>query len=642
MDNEELNQILNKLDEITDKLSKQDERIKALEADSVASNKARYPRRRVPVKPRFVRKPKEKKLDGSMEEVGGKWFGHIGILALVFGTAFFLKYAFENNWIGEVGRVAIGIISGVALIGLGQYLRKKYLRYSDILVGGGIAILYLSIFAAFSFYSLITSSVAFALMALVTLLAGVMSVVDNSKTLAVIGILGGFLTPILVSTGQNRFYELFTYILVLDIGILGIALFKKWGRLNYLGFIGTVSMFFGWADKFYTVDQLGRTLTYMFAFFIVYLFTSIMHHLKRKEKTLPPDLTLIVANASIFAGSAYGMLTSWRLEGKYDDYLGFLALLLAVVYFFISHMAKKANRDDKNLSLFLLGISIVFLTVAIPIQLTRHWITLAWLIEALALYYLSFLPIELKKLKVFGAVVYIFGIMRLFGVDAYISRTKEYTLIFNYRFFITAVAIAVSYAVAYMFHRYLSSSVDSAGQGDKNILTAAQKNIKTTVIIFALMANILTIFIITAETSSYYGRQIYLLQQDTRREIEKIQQFYVPSDNWLTSRTVEINNSMYAMSRGLRHRMNTVTSVLWAIYAVLLMVLGIFKRKKAIRVGGMLFFFITALKVFLEMWELGELYRIISSITFGVIALVVSFVYTKYKDKLREFYEGED
>ena len=134
------------------------------------------------------------------EESSGKILGRIGIGALVLGIAFFLKYAFDNNWIGYTGRVLIGVLIGITLISIGQYIRKKYEVFSEFMFGGGITILYLSFYAAHSFYNLIDSLNTGILMVLVTALTFVLSFINKNNKLAVLAVIGGFLTPFIIDS----------------------------------------------------------------------------------------------------------------------------------------------------------------------------------------------------------------------------------------------------------------------------------------------------------------------------------------------------------------------------------------------------------------------------------------------------------
>jgi len=552
--------------------------------------------------------PEAPKQRESGEVFGGQLLGKIGIIALVIGLSFFLKYAFENNWIGATGRVMIGLFVGVALIGIGQFLRKNYLVYSDFLMGGGIAALYLSIFAAFNFYALIDAPVAFFFMICVTVLSVVISIVDGTINLAILGVLGGFITPFLVNTGSNNFVLLFSYSLIIDFGVLALSVFKKWTKLNYLAFVCTYLIFFGWLTEFYNSLLLGSTMFFLTAFFVVFLFVTIIHNIFNQKKSREVDIVLLTLNTFIYAVTSY-----FLLNDKYHSYLGFFAVLLAVVYFAIAYLADKYNSEDNVLSVALLGLGATFLTVAIPLQLTGYWITLAWLVEAVVLYYISS-EVESEKLQPFGTFVYSIGVARFFIFDSFNYSISRYTVIFNRQFFLVFVAVVVAYLLSY-FHK-------------KGVLRNPAN--KQWMAIFLVVANLLTLYAFTTEADRYYRKQLDSISTAYNKEVSANNQYGKDAV------TREKSQEYYAKMSAVRNKENTAISIIWALYAVILVAFGFMWRVRMARIFGLTLLFITALKIFVDVWALGALYRIISSISFGVIALIVSFVFAKYKKVIQE------
>ncbi|MBL0357783.1 MAG: DUF2339 domain-containing protein [Chitinophagaceae bacterium] len=168
--------------------------------------------------------------------VGENLANKIGIAVLVLGIAFFVKYAIDQNWIREGGRVAIGIGCGILLTGIAHYLRNTYRSFSSVLAGGGIAVFYFTIAFAFHEYQLFSQTTAFVIMVVITAFAVAISLLYDKLELAVIAVVGGFLVPFLVSTGSGNYIVLFTYLLILNIGILSIAYYKKWPLLHVLSF----------------------------------------------------------------------------------------------------------------------------------------------------------------------------------------------------------------------------------------------------------------------------------------------------------------------------------------------------------------------------------------------------------------------
>ena len=185
--------------------------------------------------------------------VGQKWLLIVGIVTMVFGVGYFLKYSFERGWIGPAGRVVLAYIWGIVFMVAGSQFRKKsFEAFGLSLIGGGIATLYFATFAAFQIYHLFTHAPSFLIMIIITALASVLSIIYDTKWLAILGLIGGFLTPVMLSTGQDNQIVLMTYMTILNLGLLGIAFYKRWDILNILGFGFTYLLYTGWAMKHYT------------------------------------------------------------------------------------------------------------------------------------------------------------------------------------------------------------------------------------------------------------------------------------------------------------------------------------------------------------------------------------------------------
>lgn len=204
----------------------------------------------------------------SLEQfMGVKLFAWIGGLALFLGAAFFVKHSFDQGWISPTLRVAAGFLTGLGLLIGGVWLRRTEYRVgSHTLCGAGVVILYMSSFAAHAYYQLIGQGTAFALMSLVTIAAFLLADRLVAAPVAVLGILGGFLTPPLLATSVDRPLGLFSYVGLLDLALLAIALRRRWPYLVALGVVGTVLTQLGWAGRFFAVEKVGTAL----AIFVVF------------------------------------------------------------------------------------------------------------------------------------------------------------------------------------------------------------------------------------------------------------------------------------------------------------------------------------------------------------------------------------
>ena len=203
--------------------------------------------------------------------IGSQWFNRIGILAMLIGVAWFLKLAFDNHWIGPLGRVLIGLLAGAALIVWSERFHKRgYAVFSYSLKAIGSGTLYLSLWAAFQLYGLMPAGAAFAAMIAVTAFNGYMAWIQDSELLALYAIAGALSTPLLVSTGGNHEVTLFTYLLILDLAVLVLVALRPWSRLLFVSFVGTVIFIFGWWSSFYSQDQALRTAFFLGGFFILF------------------------------------------------------------------------------------------------------------------------------------------------------------------------------------------------------------------------------------------------------------------------------------------------------------------------------------------------------------------------------------
>ncbi|MEK7066571.1 MAG: DUF2339 domain-containing protein, partial [Patescibacteria group bacterium] len=224
---------------------------------------------------------------GGAESYIGRWVaGIVGIVAIILGASYFLKWAFDNNLIGYTGRVILGLAGGVGFVILGEYMRPKQKTYSYILSAAGLGLLYLSTYATYGYYEIISASTSFTFMTLVTLFGVGLALWANAIEFALLTTAIGFLVPYLF--GDVNFGDIgyFIYTLSLNVGILGVGYFKKWYPLAILGFGGTAMHFGTWHATFYAPDKLGLTIFALTSFYLIYLIVgTLMSYAKGGEKS---------------------------------------------------------------------------------------------------------------------------------------------------------------------------------------------------------------------------------------------------------------------------------------------------------------------------------------------------------------------
>lgn len=387
--------------------------------------------------------------------IGGTWLNRIGIVAFIFGLGFFLKYSFDNNWIGPTGRVIIGILAGLGLLAGGEKTQRKGLKiFAQGLTGGGIAALYFAIFAAFSFYHLMGQTAAFGIMILITATAVLLAVRYDSYATAVLGIIGGFLTPFFLSTGVPNEVGLFSYIALLDCGILALAYFKKWRSINVISFVLTLLILVIWVAGPYSEEAVWTNQVFYSVFFAIFACLAIFYNVVHRIKTQSDDLFLIIAN-----GSAFFLLSYLNLSPHYDRYIGFLPFTMALIYFIIGYLAWLRNKEDRFLVLSLWGISVVFLTITMPLQLHGKWITIAWAVEAVVLLWLGCHnrshSTRMSGLGVMGIALFrLFYDSRIYLDFYYYPPAKPFWPVVNIHMLPFAACIAGVFAISYLYYRH--------------------------------------------------------------------------------------------------------------------------------------------------------------------------------------------
>jgi uncharacterized membrane protein len=518
--------------------------------------------------------------------IGSHWLNRIGIAALLIGISYFLKLAFDSNWIGPAGRVTIGLLAGISVVVWSERFRAKgYKAFSYSLKAVGIGALYLSLWAAFQVYNLIPSSAAFVMMLAVTASTAAMAWAQDAQLLAAFALTGGFTTPLLLSTGQNREVALFAYVALLDLGTLFLVMLKPWRRLLVMSFAGTLLLYIGWYSTFYTREQLNLTLAFATLFFAIFAIAPLVTLQPESEVPLFAAIPAILAfvNAVVYFLQAYVMI-----EEVDKTEMAWFALALAAIYIFLSWQvqSRRITPGATPVLHFLhLAVALGFITVAIPIRLDAHWITIGWFVEAGVLLWVAD-RIKSELLNVFALTALALGVARLLAIDNF-GTTK---LIFNMRMATYTVAVVVLGAVAW----YASRRTDEPG--------------RTVAAISIVALNALALIALSHEVADYYSRQMTALAPSRgRRNFSYV-------NDW---RSIEIARDF-------------TYSALWMAYGAMLMVVGFVRRSAFVRWQALLLIAVTIVKVFVyDVSQLDRVYRIVSFIVLGVLLLAISFVYQR-------------
>jgi uncharacterized membrane protein len=320
--------------------------------------------------------------------IGENLANKIGIAILVLGIGFFVKFAIDQNWINEIGRVFIGILCGGILLAIAHRLRKTFNAFSSVLVGGGIAVLYFTIAIAFHEYAIFSQTAAFVLMVGITAFTIVLSIGYNRVELAVFAILGGFGSPFMVSTGEGNYIVLFTYMLILNGGMLVLAYHKKWKIINIICYAFTIIIYGGWlSDRFDGTNSsmVQGALIFATLFYLVFFAMNIINNIRQRAKFEATEIFMLLSNTFLFYSA--GMVILNNEIG--NDFRGLFTATLGIFNFVFAYLLYKNARADRNLVFMLIGLVLTFISLAAPIQLEGNYITLFWAAEAVLLLWLS-------------------------------------------------------------------------------------------------------------------------------------------------------------------------------------------------------------------------------------------------------------
>ncbi len=322
----------------------------------------------------------------SMEfAVASQWLLRIGVLILIVGIGFFLKYSVEYGLLNEQARVALAGMTGAAMLVAGtRMLGKPYQLLGQGLQGAGIAALYFTVFAAANLYELIPTLIAFGLMCIVTVIAGGIAVRYSTMLVAILGIIGGYGTPLMLSTGEVNYPGLYGYMLVLGLGVLRICYWKEWRLLNYLSFVGTIGLFLGSMVN-YEESYFWEVMPFLTAFFVLFSTMTIFYQIVNRSKSNLLDLLALLINAGF-----YGLASYLLIEPTYGRYwVAFVTILLSA--FYAAHVVLFLRRElvDRELLVSFLGLSSFFLAMTMVFLLTDRWLTVSWAIQGLVMLWIA-------------------------------------------------------------------------------------------------------------------------------------------------------------------------------------------------------------------------------------------------------------
>lgn len=342
------------------------------------------------------------------------WLMRLGVLAFLFFLGFFVKYSLDHGFFSPELRVAMTLAGGAALVVGGvRLLGKRYHLLGLGLAGGGLAAFYFGVFASCAYHHFIGPLPAFVLMAAVTVGAGFLSVRLNSLFLALVGLAGGYLTPVLVNTGEKNLPGLYAYLLLLGVGVLAVSMRRNWRLLTLLGLAATWALYFGALDRFYDRSaDFPVAIGFLIAYFVLFSAVAVLHGLRRGEPLTLVELFELLANAGIAGVAGIQLVTG--AHGR--EWAALFTAGMSLFYQLHIALFLKRRVQDKALLVCLTMLAAVFLAVTLPLLVGGRWLTLAWAVQALAMLWAAD-KLGSRFLRQLALVVYLAVLGRLVFAD---------------------------------------------------------------------------------------------------------------------------------------------------------------------------------------------------------------------------------
>ena len=685
-----------------------------------------------------VRNPFEPKQPTNWERfIGENLFGKIGIVIIIIGVFIGVKYSIQHNLISPAMRLVLGYLMGIGLFVTGAMLKKKYESFSAILVSGAMTIFYFVTFIAYAVFGYFPQSLAFVLMFLFTAFTVLASLSYNQVVIAIIGLVGGYAVPFLLSNNSGQVEILFAYTAIINIGVLILSFYKQWRSLYISAlFLTWLLLFSTWASA-YQYDDFVPYFVFNLVTFLTFYVAFIVQKIHRVQELEAVDVLLF-----LFSSLSFYAMGVWLILDYYPNNRTFVAmftLLNAVFHFLVGYYFHLKKTPSQALKYLVLVLALSFATLVIPIQFKGTWITIFWIAEAALLFGFG----RTKKMPVYERISYAVVILATFsllidwGKGSYsifdMEDASAYITPFANLLFITGLLYSVAVgAMAYIndkyketgglnkvlsflfnifsvlilyctFYREISVFCDMrALHQDPEIYNhyVAYQDLNTFKGVWHIIYSVLFISAYSFLNVKYLKKKLlaevqiglnfllltifmtlglYYFSELRERYMEEAQEGGQLSLWFLNIRyvgllsLVVLGNSIYALSKFLEFKTGArrvlemllhlvilwVASsellhwtdiyesvanyklgltILWGGYAILLVVLGIFKRRKYQRISGIILVGFTLLKLFFyDTTHLDTLHKTIVFVLLGILLLVASFLYNKYTKEI----EGE-
>ncbi|WP_313580763.1 DUF2339 domain-containing protein [Chishuiella sp.] len=655
------------------------------------------------VKPIINLQKKNSKIDSSINKfvdfLKDNFLTITGIITLVLGIGYFVKYAIDQNWISENLRFYIGIFFGLGVIGVAHKLRKNYEVFSSILIGGGISILYFSLTISFREYHLFSQNITFILLTFVTIFSIVLALLYSKQVLAIFSIIGGFCAPLMISSGESNYTFLFSYLVLLNVSMLYMSFRKKWQIITFIAFVFTSIYSLAWTQDTSSKNQL----LFFFINYFIFNLNSLINYFDKKEFSVS-NCILLTINTMICTSL---IANNYSIEIK--EYPALISFLFSFTNLGLFFWIKNTTKN-KLLQNTLLGLAITLFTFGIGLGFKANIVSLCFALESTLLLYLwkkskedifklffivmfpflfialcinwfsyieteNILPILLNKVFITSTIVSGCSVFNILLINDFEEDEKFLGLKLTHsKLIFTIISILIIYnsilfeliyqIESYFYYQEIICFVLIYTLFFNSILFISNKKLKLNKVIIYLILSItmLCIFLLPIIANNinensqtnfisihYYIYILYLIpsiyslyiiyHKNEFKESNSLQIIFSIVITYTISfeiynlfmlSTTQISETNYTHQQDIFRLI--LLPICWAIIGFSFLFIGIKKQLKTFPLLGLILFVLIILKLyFIDVWQMSNVFRIISFIVLGILILLTSFTYQKLK-----------
>ena len=647
--------------------------------------------------------------------VGARWLAWVGVVILMIGSAFFLRLAYNNGWVEQIGIVVLGVVFGAVLIGLGEFWHRKYPVYAATLAGGGTGIIYLSVFTAHTPFELVSLGASLIALLLISVLLMVQAIRYQQLSLAVLSISGAYLAPlglvgvnsdVLNHTSGSEVTWPVAYLFVVGLGVLYVSSRYNWRGIVVIGLVGSIIGYLAWYAE--VGDVAGDATTqqlWLTALFFIWVGSALVHHYLRDTEPTSRDIFLTVANAVFFALMSYVIL-----ETGHSGWVGAYALSLGVFYGIFGYVLHRRSNRNAPLAIAMGIMALVLSAIAVPIQLSGPWITTVWFAASLALIAASAArSTSMVTTRVAGLGVLALAAAWLLLIDLNLAREIGINPVFNHYVLSFSSGAIAAYSAAGLIRRFPSvsavigiekitdaeivSGLVMLGSGfitlgiwtqipeswfafawgvEAVVLGAVSFGInlpevrrtvygllilataRALVLDSSVFADDYTVFwndrtlaflpvvvaialggiIFRRRTAEMFDWESMIVVPVLVITCNALLLWYLSAEviGAVTSDTIDV------ATLNERNVISLSLSVLWAGYASIWLLFGVFKRWKQVRAAALLLLAIPVIKLFVyDVFDLDSGYRVAAFMTLGFLLVAGGYLYQRYESAVKGF-----